>query len=261
MFMILLFRHSSHNNQCFNWQLWHRHFFCSFGFKFIWMFIKGNIAKIRAVIPQGVKLIVVSKTRTNEEILEAYDAGERAFGENKVQEILRKQGELPSDIEWHLIGHLQSNKVRTIVPYVSMIHSVDSLKVLKTINEEAFLTGGVMQCLLQVHIAKEETKFGFSFDELEQLLMAPEFAEMKNVAIAGVMGMATFTDDNKQIRHEFSCLYNIFKDLKQKFFKENEDFKEISMGMSDDYPIAIEEGSTMVRIGSKIFGPREYASK
>ena len=222
------------------------------------MFIRDNLQKIKAAITPGVKLIVVSKTRTNEEILEAYDAGEWAFGENKVQEILRKQGALPSDIEWHLIGHLQSNKVKSIVPYVSMIQSVDSLKILKVINDEASKADRVVKCLLQVHIAKEETKYGFSFDELEQLLMLPEFAEMKNVVIAGVMGMATFTEDTEQIRREFNCLYNIFNDLKRKFFRESEDFKEISMGMSDDYQIAIEEGSTMVRIGSSIFGPRDY---
>lgn len=222
------------------------------------MYIKDNLQRIRAAIPQGVKLIVVSKTRTNEEILETYDLGQRVFGENKVQEILRKRDQLPPDIQWHLIGHLQSNKVRSIIPHVAMIHSVDSLKVLKAINDEASLSGRVIPCLLQMHIAKEETKFGFSYEDLVFILRSSEISEMKNVTISGVMGMATFTDNTGQIRDEFNCLHKIFDDLKREFFKDNENFKELSMGMSDDYPIAIEEGSTMVRIGSSIFGPREY---
>jgi len=224
------------------------------------MLIKDNFQKILSSIPKGVKLVVVSKTRTNEEILEAYNTGHRTFGENKVQEIIRKQKELPQDIEWHLIGHLQSNKVRSVIPFVSMIHSVDSLKILKAINDEASLAGRVIPCLLQIHIAKEETKYGFSYDDLKPILKSPEFAEMKNIVIHGVMGMATFTEDTETIRHEFNCLYNIFNDLKQTFFKEYPNFKELSMGMSDDYQIAIEEGSTIVRIGSKIFGPRQYAT-
>jgi PLP dependent protein len=222
------------------------------------MFIKDNLQNIFSAIPKEVKLIVVSKTRTNDEILEAYDAGQRAFGENKVQEIIRKQSQLPSDIEWHLIGHLQSNKVKSIVPFVSVIHSVDSLKILKAINDEASLVNKVIPCLLQVHIAQEETKYGFSYEKLTQMLESAEIAELKNVLISGVMGMATFTEDTNQIRNEFKCLYNILNDLKQKFFKDDIHFKELSMGMSDDYIIAIEEGSTIVRIGSKIFGPREY---
>ena len=228
--------------------------------KFSRMIIKDNLQKICSSLPAGVKLVVVSKTRTNEEILEAYNSGHRAFGENKVQEIIRKQKELPQDIEWHLIGHLQSNKVRSVIPFVSMIHSVDSLKILKAINDEASLAGRVIPCLLQIHIAKEETKYGFSYEDLKPILKSPEFAKLKNVVISGVMGMATFTEDTDQIRNEFKCLYNIFNDLKQTFFKEDANFKEISMGMSDDYLIAIEEGSTIVRIGSKIFGPRVYAS-
>lgn len=222
------------------------------------MYIKDNLQRIRAAIPQGVKLIVVSKTRTNEEILEAYDLGQRVFGENKVQEILRKRDQLPPDIQWHLIGHLQSNKVRSIISHVAMIHSVDSLKILKAINDEASLSDRVIPCLLQMHIAKEETKFGFSYEDLVSILRSSEISEMKNVTISGVMGMATFTDNTGQIRDEFNRLHKIFDDLKREFFKDNENFKELSMGMSDDYPIAIEEGSTMVRIGSSIFGPREY---
>lgn len=192
--------------------------------------------------------------------MEAYHAGQRVFGENKVQEIVRKQKELPHDIEWHLIGHLQSNKVKSVIPFVSMIHSVDSLKILTTINHEANLANRVIPCLLQIHIAKEETKYGFSYEDLTPILESSEFTEMKNIAISGVMGMATFTEDTDLIRSEFSCLYNIFNDLKRTFFKEDAIFKELSMGMSDDYQIAIEEGSTIVRIGSKIFGPRQYAA-
>jgi len=224
------------------------------------MLIKDNLQKILSSIPKSVKLVVVSKTRTNEEILEAYHAGQRAFGENKVQELVRKQKELPVDIEWHLIGHLQTNKVKSVIPFVSMIHSVDSLKVLKTINNEAHLGDCVIQCLLQIHIAREETKYGFSYEDLTPILKSSEFAELKNVVISGVMGMATFTEDTDLIKYEFSCLYNIFNDLKRNFFKEDANFKELSMGMSDDYQIAIEEGSTMVRIGSSIFGPRNYST-
>lgn len=222
------------------------------------MSIKENLLNIRSSLPQGVKLVVVSKTRTNDEILEAYEAGQRAFGENKVQELLRKQKELPQDIEWHLIGHLQTNKVRYVVPYVSLIHSIDSFKLLKIVDREAQLMGRVVKCLFQIHIAREETKFGFAYDELTAALTSPEYSSMKNVVIAGVMGMATFTEDTVQVRKEFSYLRNIFIELKQKFFKNDANFCEISMGMSDDYPIAVEVGSTIVRIGSKIFGPRIY---
>jgi pyridoxal phosphate enzyme (YggS family) len=206
----------------------------------------------------GVQLVVVSKTRDKSEILEAYWAGQRAFGENKVQELLSKQKILPIDIEWHLIGHLQTNKVRSVVPYVSVIHSIDSLKLLRIVNQEALLAGKVVRCLLQMHIAQEESKFGFTFDELTAALASPGFFEMKNVIIAGVMGMATFTDDTTRIRNEFRTLRNIFEELKDSFFSKDPNFTEISMGMSDDYQIAIEEESTIVRIGSKIFGPRIY---
>jgi len=222
------------------------------------MAIKDNLLQILAAIPEGVKLVVVSKTRTNEELMEAYNAGQRAFGENKVQELLRKQQELPRDIEWHLIGHLQTNKVKSVISYASLIHSVDSLKLLKVINREAELAGIVVNCLLQVHIAREETKFGFSMDELLRDLDSEEFKSMANIKIKGLMGMATFTDNQVQVREEFNSLHKIFDQLKAGFFKNNPDFKELSMGMSDDYPIAIGEGSTLVRIGSKIFGPRIY---
>lgn len=220
------------------------------------MSIKENLEKIHASLPQGIKLVVVSKTRNIDEILEAYNAGQRAFGENKAQELLMKQKDLPRDIEWHLIGHLQSNKVRSIVPYVSLIHSIDSLKLLQIIDLEARLAGRVIKCLFQLHIAREETKFGFSYYELNAIMASPEFSELKNIVITGVMGMATFTDNTVQIKQEFSSLHRIFIELKEKDFKNDPDFREISMGMSDDYTIAVEEGSTMVRIGSKIFGPR-----
>ncbi len=223
--------------------------------------IKDNLEKILASIPSEVKLIAVSKTRTNEELLEVYNAGQRAFGENKVQELLRKQKELPEAIEWHLIGHLQTNKVKSVVPYVSLIHSVDSFKILKIIDQEARLAGKTVNCLLQVHIAREETKFGFSSDELSAILSSDDFRKLSNVHISGLMGMATFTDNQMQIRNEFRSLRNIFEDLKSSFFKGNANFRELSMGMSDDYKIAIEEGSSMVRIGSSIFGPREYGKK
>jgi pyridoxal phosphate enzyme (YggS family) len=220
------------------------------------MSIQDNLQKIQYSLPQGVKLIAVSKTRTNEELLEAYNAGQRAFGENKVQELLRKQAELPEDIEWHLIGHLQTNKVKAVLPYVHLIHSVDSFKLLKIINREAVQLSKKENCLLQVHIAREETKFGFFREEILEMINADEFSELKNVNIKGLMGMATFTENQDQIRQEFRSLRSIFEELKDNYFKDNAELKELSMGMSDDYPIAIEEGSTMIRVGSKIFGPR-----
>jgi PLP dependent protein len=224
------------------------------------MSIEENLQYVRSTLPQGVKLVVVSKTRTNEEVMEAYDAGQRAFGENKVQELLRKQKEMPPDIEWHLIGHLQSNKVKSVVPIASVIQSVDSFRILKAIDRESFFSDKVSQCLLQIHIASEENKFGFSHHEVLDLLRSPDFSSLKNIVVTGVMGMATFTDNSQQIRQEFRTLRNIFDELKHNFFKEDDHFKEISMGMSDDYLIAIEEGSTIIRIGSKIFGPRIYTS-
>lgn len=222
------------------------------------MLIKQNLDKIISSLPTRVKLVVVSKTRTNEELMEAYDAGQRAFGENKVQELIRKQKELPGDIEWHLIGHLQSNKVKSVIPFASLIHSVDSLKLLKVIDREAKLAGKTVNCLLQVHIAQEETKFGFSAEELIRDLNSEEFKSLSNAKITGLMGMATFTDNESQVREEFKSLRRIFDQLKTEFFANEPLFRELSMGMSDDYPLAIEEGSTMVRIGSKIFGPRIY---
>lgn len=218
--------------------------------------IKLNLDKIRQTIPSDVTLIAVSKTKPVSDLMEAYKVGQRHFGENKVQEMCDKQAEMPADIHWHLIGHLQSNKVKYIAPFVHLIHSVDSLKLLAEINKEAQKNNRVIDCLLQLYIASEETKFGLSFEEARDLLSDEAFHQMRNVRIVGVMGMASFVNDQEQIREEFQSLYNYFLVLKSHFFKFNPDFKEISMGMSGDYQLAIEEGSTMVRVGSSIFGGR-----
>ena len=188
--------------------------------------------------------------------MEAYREGQRLFGENKVQELVQKWESLPKDIEWHFIGHLQSNKVKYIAPFVAMIHSVDSIKILKTINEEGRRAGRRIPCLLQFHIAREESKFGFLPEDADLLLTISDFAELDHVIISGVMGMATFTEDSAQINREFSTLYNLFQKLKTTYFAGNENFREISMGMSDDYQLAVNNGSTLVRIGSTIFGER-----
>ena len=224
------------------------------------MTIENNLNRIKATLPDGVKLVAVSKTKSNEDIMEAYQTGQRIFGENKVQELVRKWESLPKDIEWHFIGHLQSNKVRMIAPFVAMIHSVDSLKILKTINDEAKHAGKVIPCLLQFHIASEESKFGFSYEEAVQLLTTLKSSDIENIIISGVMGMATFTDDVELIRKEFSTLHEIFQNLKDVFFRGNDNFREISMGMSDDYLYAVENGSTMVRVGSTIFGERNVVA-
>ncbi len=220
-----------------------------------------NIEKydeIRASLPTGVRLVAVSKFKPAEDISALYQHGQRVFGENHAQEMKAKHEILPQDIEWHFIGHLQTNKVKYIAPYVSLIHSIDSLDLLKEVNKHAVKNNRVIPCLLQFHIADEETKFGFTFEECAAMLNSSEFQELKNVKIHGVMGMATFTDDQEQVRGEFRHLHQIFQDLKVQYFAQEPDFKEISMGMSEDYPIAIEEGSTLVRIGSAIFGPRNY---
>ena len=211
-------------------------------------------------MPGGVKLVAVSKTKSNEAIMEAYQVGQRIFGENKVQELVRKWESLPKDIKWHFIGHLQSNKVRLIVPFVAMVHSVDSLKLLKTINDEAKHVGRVIPCLLQFHIASEESKFGFSPEDAVQMLSAIKLSDYENVTMSGVMGMATFTDDVALINQEFSNLSGIFQNLKEVFFRGNDNFREISMGMSNDYQYAIENGSTMIRVGSTIFGERSLVA-
>lgn len=224
------------------------------------MSIRTNLQEIKNSLPLGVTLVAVSKTHPAESIMEAYDVGHRIFGENKVQELVSKYEVLPKDIEWHLIGHLQSNKVKYIVPFVWLIHSVDSLKLLSVIDREAQKVNRTVDCLLQIHIASEETKFGFSVDELEELLNSDEYQTMKNIRVVGLMGMATFTENMDQVRMEFKFLGNLFKLMQEKYFQGKPWFKELSMGMSGDYKIAIEQGSTMVRIGSNIFGHRVYKS-
>jgi pyridoxal phosphate enzyme (YggS family) len=218
--------------------------------------IAEKILYLKQTLPASVQLIAVSKTKPNEDLIQAYQAGQRVFGENKVQEMADKYESLPKDIQWHLIGHLQTNKVKYIAPFVSLIHAVDSLKLLKEIDKEAKKNNRVIDCLLQFFIASEETKFGLSFEEASEILESKEFIEMENVRIVGLMGMASFVNDEEQIKDEFRTLYNYFQVIKSHHFKFNADFKEISMGMSGDYAIAIEEGSTMVRIGSSIFGGR-----
>ncbi|MDR1459505.1 MAG: YggS family pyridoxal phosphate-dependent enzyme [Bacteroidales bacterium] len=215
-----------------------------------------NIKRLQDNIPENVKLIAVSKFKSVSVIKEAYLAGQHAFGENKAQEMTDKYQSLPKDIQWHFIGHLQTNKIKYIIPYVTMIHSVDSIKLLCEINSCAEKNNRIVDCLIQFHIATEESKFGFSFYEAEKMIESNVFQLWRNIRICGVMGMATFTDDQALIRSEFKTLKAYFLTLKNKYFMDQNSFKEISMGMTDDYLIAIEEGSTMVRIGSAIFGSR-----
>ena len=220
--------------------------------------VKENLETVRKTIPSEVLLVAVSKTKPVEYLQEAYDAGQRVFGENHALEMRDKHEVLPKDIDWHFIGHLQTNKIKYIVQYVRLIHSIDTFNLLQAVNKEAVKHDRVVDCLLQFHIAEEETKFGLSMEEAEEILNSDIFKTMKNVRICGVMGMATNTDNMTQVRKEFHHLKEIFNTLKTKYFADCEWFKEISMGMSHDYPIAIEEGSTMVRVGSKIFGERNY---
>ncbi len=222
------------------------------------MSITKNIQLLQAELPQGVRLVAVSKYHPNEAILEAYNAGQRVFGESKVQEMVAKYEALPKDIEWHFIGHLQTNKIKYMAPFVSLIHGLDSLKLLKEIDKQAAKAGRRVKCLLQIHIAQEETKFGFSPNECKEMLAQGEWRELKNIQLCGLMGMATNTDSIDQVRAEFSSLSSLFDELKSAFFTHDEAFCELSMGMSDDYPEAIEAGSTLVRVGSKIFGERFY---
>ena len=212
------------------------------------MNITSNLNKIKDSIPEDVILVAVSKTKTRSEILEAYNAGQRIFGENKVQELVKKSEELPKDIQWHMIGHLQSNKVKYIAPFVTLIHGVDSLKLLREINKRAEQNNRVIDCLLQVHIASESTKFGFELAEID--LALTDVKQFKNINIKGLMGMATFTDDETQISNEFSSANEFFDKIK------NENINILSIGMSGDYQIAIKNGSTMIRVGSAIFGAR-----
>jgi pyridoxal phosphate enzyme (YggS family) len=209
-------------------------------------------------VPDNVKLVAVSKTKPTADIMDAYEGGYKVFGENKVQELVDKYEELPKDIEWHMIGHMQSNKVKYIAPFVHLIHGVDKFKLLKVINKEGKKNDRVVNCLLQFHIAEEETKFGLDLDEAHQMLSSDAYKELTHVNIMGIMGMATFTDNEEKVRKEFKKLKSIFTHLKENYFADKQDFNQISMGMSNDYKIAIEEGATMIRIGSLLFGPRNY---
>ncbi len=225
------------------------------------MNIREKIVEIKKQIPEGVTLVAVSKTKPIEDIMQAYDEGQRVFGENKAQEMKEKQALLPKDIQWHMLGHLQENKVKYIVPFVSLIHSVDSLKILQAINKRAIICERVVDCLLEIDISHEETKFGLSKEELYNLLSSPEYEQMKNIRVCGLMGIGSITDDNSKTREEFRGLRALYSEIKDKFFAGKDYFRHVSMGMSGDYDIAIEEGSTIVRIGSKIFGERDYSAK
>ncbi len=218
--------------------------------------IEQQIEQINREIPPQVQLIAVSKTKANSAILSAYSVGQRHFGENKVQELCDKWESLPKDIHWHIIGHLQTNKVKYIAPFIHLIHAVDSIKLLIEIDKQAKKHDRNISCLLQFHIAKEDTKFGLSYSEATEILETSAYSSLENITIIGVMGMASFVEDEEQIVTEFNELSDIFKKLKETFFKNNDSFKEISMGMSGDYPLAIEAGSTMIRVGSTIFGSR-----
>jgi len=222
------------------------------------MGIVENLHTLKNQIPGHVTLIAVSKTKPDKMILEAYRAGQVDFGENKVQDLAAKQERLPEDIRWHMIGHLQSNKVKYLASFVHMIHGVDSMKLLKVIDKEAVKNQRIIDCLFQIHIAQEEAKFGFSRDELLQVVQSESYRDMNNIRIRGVMGMATYTENSAQIREEFRHLKRIFEELKGSVFSVETSFDQLSFGMSGDYQLAVEEGSTMVRIGSLIFGPRNY---
>lgn len=218
--------------------------------------VAHNISFLKNSVPDSVTIVAVSKTMPPSIIMEAYESGQRVFGENRVQELMAKKDSLPADIRWHLIGHLQTNKVKLIVPFISMIESVDSYKLLKVIDREAEKAGRKVSCLLQIHIATEDTKFGFSIEEIGEMLNDSEFSSLTHITICGVMGMATFTDNTDIIRREFRQLRYIFESIRRDFFAMSENFRELSMGMSGDYITAIEEGSTIIRVGSLIFGER-----
>ena len=220
--------------------------------------VKGNLREVLGNLPAGVNLVAISKFHPNEYIEAAYAEGQRIFGESHEQELARKVESLPKDIEWHFIGHLQTNKVKYIAPYISMIESVDSLKLLKEINKQAAKHDRVVKVLLELHIAEEETKSGFSFDDCRELLEAGEWRTMEHVLICGIMMMASNTDDEQQIAQEFDAAYAFFKEVKEKYFADDDAFCERSWGMSHDYRIAVKHGSNMVRVGTTIFGPRIY---
>lgn len=221
--------------------------------------IAENLNRVKDTLQDGVQLVAVSKYHPIEELQQAYDAGQRVFGESHVQEVTAKEAVLPKDIQWHFIGHLQTNKVKYLAPFVTLIHSADSPKLFKEINKQAEKCGRTINCLLQLHIAQEETKFGFTMEEAEEYLMSEELQSLKNVQIVGVMAMATNTDDEEQIAAEFESVRNFFTRMKHNVFADNPNFRKISMGMSGDYLIAQQHGSTMVRVGSMIFGERDYS--
>jgi len=220
------------------------------------MDIAERLYQLKSELPENVRLLAVSKFHSESVIMEAYRAGQRIFGENRVQELLPKCEHLPKDIEWHFIGHLQANKVKYIVPFIHTIQSIDNLKLAETVNREAGKRKRKIRVLLQIHIAEEEQKFGFSYGEADDLLKNGALLSLENLNISGLMGMATFTDNHTQIREEFHRLHHFFQQAKNDYFTNSDSFNELSIGMSDDYLIAAEEGSTMVRIGSKLFGPR-----
>ncbi len=221
------------------------------------MNIKENILEIKKELPSEVRLVAVSKFHDVNEILKAYEIGQRIFGESRVQELIEKQPALPEDIEWHFIGNLQRNKVKFIVPFIKCIHSVDSKRLLQQIERQAAIVNRVIPCLLQIHIAEEDTKAGFSESECWDFLSKGDWKEWNHIQLVGIMGMATFTDDEQIVRGEFKKLNNFFRKIKENFFEDAPSFKELSIGMSSDYKIAIEEGSTLIRVGSNIFGERE----
>ena len=219
--------------------------------------IVASLSRFRESVPNDVTLVAVSKTKPNEDLQVAYDAGQRDFGENKIQEMTQKWEDLPDDIRWHMIGHTQRNKVKYMAPYVHLIHGVDSPRLLKEINKQAKKNERVIDCLLQIHIAREQSKFGFDEDELVEFLKSDAFKDLQNVHIKGLMGMATFTENEDQVREEFKGLKNFYETLKKDIIAPPHEFDTLSMGMTGDYKIAIEEGSNMIRIGSAIFGARD----
>jgi len=218
------------------------------------MSIKNKLEQLKSELPEDVTLVAVSKTKPVSDLMEAYNAGQRIFGENKIQEMADKHEEMPKDIEWHMIGHVQRNKVKYMAEFVHLIHGVDSFKLLKEIDKQAEKHNRVIDCLLQIKIAEEDSKFGMSAEDASMLLQSDELSELKNIRITGVMGMATFTDDTTQVESEFKFLKSTFSELKD----INSELKTISMGMSGDYQLAIDCGSTMIRVGSSIFGARNY---
>lgn len=222
------------------------------------MSISQNIVQLKASLPANVTLVAVSKFHPAEALKEAYNAGQRVFGESRAQELTAKQKVLPGDIEWHFIGPLQSNKVKDIAPFIHTIHSIDSLKLLQEVNKQAVKNSRMIRVLLEIHVAQEETKHGLTPDECRELLQNEQLAGLRNIQICGLMGMATYTDDTTLIEQEFHTLHELFSDLKSIYFKGNDNFAVLSMGMSHDYPIAISQGSTMIRVGTSIFGEREY---